>query len=293
MLLPMWMVAAAAMGAVFILFRTAQMMIAGVERPIARWLTLISEQRRQLVFVIVGMLLAGLNMITFMWIKPLLNYLVPFWADPYLASMDYRIFHTEPWRSLSWLNNEFTSIFYHRAWFALIILLLLKVLSSPSSREKNAIMVTYFILWSLFGPIVHVLVPAAGPVFYERLGYGPGFAALQQPEETRQAADYLWRLYTGAKFGPASGISAMPSLHIATTTWFVMAAYLFARRWFWPVFGAAILIALLSVSLGWHYAIDGIVGGAGALLILLLSRRVFNISEPECLDAESPALRSS
>jgi hypothetical protein len=136
MLLPMWMVAAAAMGAVFILFRTAQMMIAGVERPIARWLTLISEQRRQLVFVIVGMLLAGLNMITFMWIKPLLNYLVPFWADPYLASMDYRIFHTEPWRSLSWLNNEFTSIFYHRAWFALIILLLLKVLSSPPRERK-------------------------------------------------------------------------------------------------------------------------------------------------------------
>ena len=269
MLLPMWMVSAAAVGAIVVLIGTIRMMAQGMDRPISRWYSAISERRWLLVFVAVAMLLAGLNMIAFMWVKPLLNHLVPFWSDPYLAAIDRQIFRTDPWRLLGWLNSDFMALFYHRGWFVLMILMLLKVLSSPSSREKNAIMLTYFALWSLFGPIVHVIAPAAGPVFYERLGYGLEFAAMPQPPQTRGVADYLWHLYIDGKFGPASGISAMPSLHIATTVWVVVAAWLFARTWIVPVSAAALLIFLLSISLGWHYAIDGLVGGAGALLLYL------------------------
>lgn len=277
LLLPMWMVAAAAMGAVIVLIGTVKIMVAGVEKPIAHWCQTLLENRQLLVFVTAGMLLAGLNMIAFMWIKPLLNYLVPFWADPYLATIDRQIFATDPWRFFGWLNNDFTAQLYHQAWFALMVLLLLKVLSSPPSQQKSATMLTYFLLWSVFGPAVHALMPAAGPVFYERLGYGAAFAAVPQPAELREVADYLWHLYSGSKFGPASGISAMPSLHIATTTWLVIATYLFARRWIWPVSAAALLILLLSISLGWHYAIDGIVGGLGAILIYQLTYRALSL----------------
>jgi hypothetical protein len=157
------------------------------------------------------------------------------------------------------------AIFYHRAWFGLMILTLLKVLWSAPSKDKSAIMLTYFLLWSLFGPAIHTLMPAAGPVFYARLGYGGAFSGLVSAQETARLADYLWRVYSGDRFGPASGISAMPSLHIATTAWMVIAIAIFARRWLAPMVVVATLIFLLSVSLGWHYAIDGIAGAAGAV----------------------------
>jgi hypothetical protein len=276
LLLPMWMVAAAVMGAVLVLIKTAQMMIRGTDRPIGRWLRLASDERVLLAFVTFGMLLTGLNMIVFMCMKPLLNYLIPFWADPYLAAIDHAIFRTDPWRLLGFLNVGPLAIFYHRAWFALMIVTLLVVLTKPSSPEKSATLLTYFLLWSLFGPIVHTLLPAGGPVFYAQLGYGNRFGGLVMEQETQLAAHYLWRFYSTESFGGGAGISAMPSLHIATTAWMVIAVGQFARRWMLPMCAAAILIFLLSISLGWHYAIDGIVGAAGAYGLWKLCLALFS-----------------
>jgi hypothetical protein len=57
----------------------------------------------------------------------------------------------------------------------------------------------------------------------------------------------------------------MPSLHIATAAWIFLAFRGQGSR----LAPAAALFALyiwaLSVALGWHYAVDGIVGAAGAV----------------------------
>jgi hypothetical protein len=148
-----------------------------------------------------------------------------------------------------------------------MILILLKVLMSPPSTQKTAVLLTYFLLWSVFGPVVHVLLPAGGPVFFAGLGYGDQFQDLLMTPKTREVAGYLWGFYTGTGFGPGSGISAMPSLHIATTAWLVIATAIFARNWLIPITLSAILIFVLSVALGWHYAIDGLAGAAGAVVI--------------------------
>ena len=60
--------------------------------------------------------------------------------------------------------------------------------------------------------------------------------------------------YATGGFGPGSGISAMPSLHIATTAWMVIAVRVHAPRMTWVISVFALLIFLLSISLGWHYA---------------------------------------
>ena len=93
---------------------------------------------------------------------------------------------------------------------------------------------------------------------------------------TREAAAYLWAIYSVQGFGGGAGISAMPSLHIATTAWIVMAIYIFARRWLAPVAGAAILIFLLSISLGWHYAVDGVVGAVLTIVIYSTVGRAYD-----------------
>ena len=148
-------------------------------------------------------------------------------------------------------------IFYHRGWFALMIATLLLVLSRPASSEKSSLLLSYFLLWTLFGPIVHCLLPAGGPIFFEHLGYGDRFAGIQRPHDMVLMSDYLWTSYATGGFGPGSGISAMPSLHIATTAWMVIAVRVHAPRMTWVISGfrpadlPAVDLARLALCPGW------------------------------------------
>lgn len=266
-ILPLWLAAVVGAGGIWAFFAIVRMMRAGVDRPSLRIAQAIQANRRRVTVAAVGVFLAGLNMASFMLAKPLLNMLVPFWADPLLAAADRHLFFTDPWKLLAWLNSYPMALFYHRAWFALMLLGVLLVLARTPSQAKSAMMLTYFLLWTLFGPLIHTALPAAGPVFYERMGYGSDFASIPLPGEMIRMSDYLWDAYTRSAFVPGGGISAMPSLHIATIVWVVLAVGVFARRWVVPVAVIAFLIFLLSISLGWHYAVDGLAGAAGGWLI--------------------------
>lgn len=262
-MLPLWLLVGALIAC---MYGFAIMIGDRVPSPVAHIARLVRDDWRFLVLFGFGLALTGLNMTTFMWTKPLLNYAVPFWADPLLADFDRALFlGHDPWRLLTWLNTTPLAIFYHRGWFAMMILTLVIVLAARPSPEKSAVMLTYFLLWSVAGPVIHILLPAAGPIFFAQLGYGDRFAALQNVSETSEVATYLWTIYAGEGFGAGSGISAMPSLHIATTAWMLIAIHRFARRLLVPMAAAGLLIFLLSIALGWHYAADGIVGAAAAL----------------------------
>jgi PAP2 superfamily len=272
-LLPLWLMVSGMLAAVQAWFR---MIRSGVKSPFGHIAKTVRDDWRGLLAIGAGVTLAGLNMCAFMWTKPLLNYYVAFWADPYLAQFDRLLFvGHDPWTLLSWLNSFATALFYHRAWFAMMIITLLAVLTQPPSPQKSAVMMTYFLLWSVVGPVIHMLLPAAGPVFFEKLGYGDRFAGMKVPAEMTEMSDYLWQVYQTGHFGPGSGISAMPSLHIATTVWMVLAVYVLARKWTWAVAIPGALIFLLSISLGWHYAADGIVGGAAAIGCYRLCLRLY------------------
>ena len=83
----------------------------------------------------------------------------------------------------------------------------------------------------------------------------------------------LWLRYTGQMPGsPYTGISAMPSIHVAMPLVYALTARATAR-WLAVAFGLyGLLILLGSVHLGWHYAVDGYVS-VGAVLILWRSAR--------------------
>lgn len=219
-----------------------------------------------------GMLLAGANLYTFMWMKPQLNFVFPFWADTLLANLDNTIFlGRDPYLLLGALTSEPWAYFYHIGWFVLLIVVLFTVIVQPAGREKSASIIAYFALWSLFGPIVHAMMPAAGPIFYERLGLGGRFSAMPLPDSILANAEYLWSSYQEQTYTLAGGISAMPSLHIATCVWASISLFRLGSRWAWPSVAIGFLIYLLSIALGWHYALDGIVSLVGALAIHALS----------------------
>ena len=76
---------------------------------------------------------------------------------------------------------------------------------------------------------------------------------------------YLWNFHANGELGVGAGISAMPSLHIATVTWIYLAFRGHQSRLTPLTALFTLYIWALSVALGWHYAVDGIVGAAGAI----------------------------
>lgn len=282
---PAWIAAAAIIACVCLFVRMIRL---GVAQPVRELQRMVLHDRDKLTVAALTILVSGLNMITFMWMKPLLNYLVPFEADPWLAQIDRLLFlGNDPWLLLGWLNFPAAGLIYHPAWFAMIILALLIVAWAPASPEKSAMLLSYFALWSLIGPALHSLMPAAGPLFFQRLGHGSHFAELHQWPETRQIADYLWAIYSSRQFGAGAGISAMPSMHVATATWTAIAISTFARWLAVPASIFAATIFLMSIALGWHYAADGLVGSAGSVACYLALRAWFRRATPPVHHAEA------
>jgi PAP2 superfamily len=191
----------------------------GVVSPFAAIAALVRRNREMITRTGCFMTLAGINLIVFMWMKPLLNKFVPFWADPLLASFDNALFlGQDPWTLLTWLDSPVSGLIYHPLWFIGMIVALLLTAAAPPSDEKSTVLLGYFTLWSVVAPLVHTILPAAGPIFYERMGYGARFAAIDGGPATRMVGDYLWSLHAAGNFGAGSGISAMPSMHVTIST---------------------------------------------------------------------------
>ena len=259
-LFPLWMMGTLGGLGVVLFIKTIKLMRAGEEAPLAKLLAW--ADGRLTLIVLFSMAIAGLNKIAFLWLKPALNVAIPFTADPFLADLDKAIFFgTDPWSLVKWANNDLSGLIYHPIWYFTLIGALIVLFTHQPSARKSAMALSYFLLWSVVGPVIHTLFPAGGPVFYERLGYGDRFAGIDGGPETASAAAYLWQGFTSGQFDVASGISAMPSLHVTMAVWTMLCVWHFARRWFIPVAISSCYVTILSVSLGWHYAVDGIVGG--------------------------------
>jgi membrane-associated phospholipid phosphatase len=69
------------------------------------------------------------------------------------------------------------------------------------------------------------------------------------------------------------GISAMPSMHIATATICVLAAR--GTRWFWLALLFLLMTFFGSVYLGFHYAVDTPVAAVVALLCWMITGELY------------------
>jgi len=243
------------------------LMIRGVESPLGQLRQRLADHGRTYAMAAAAMVLAGLDMIFFMWIKPEVTAVSPFWADRLFADIDHLIFGRDPWRFFEGIDLTFHAWAYSLFWAGSIMVALLWLFVQPPSRARSTSILNYFVIWSLFGPIGQLLGSAAGPVFYKRIGLGDRFEPLAAniPDITNRLTDYLWDQHTANELGFAAGISAMPSLHIATVTW-VALVFGGLRSKLTPL---AVLflfyIWAMSVALGWHYAVDGLVGALGAI----------------------------
>ncbi len=149
-ILPAWMVAA---GFFVVIHRFVLSVIARDPSPGRTLLSAFRANGAMLAGLALCMALAGINMIAFLWIKPLLNLYVPFRADPLLAAIDHALFlGHDPWRVFAFAAVPGAGLIYHPIWFITIIGALLLAFSAPPSPQRSALIVSYFFLWTVAGP---------------------------------------------------------------------------------------------------------------------------------------------
>ena len=254
-------------GLLLLMWQVFRLWRSGAERPLAELKRMILSSRGAIGAALAGAMLAGIDMLFFMWIKPELTAVSPFWADRAFADIDHFIFRTDPWRLFRGLDLTAHASAYSFFWAVAIMATVVWLLAQKPSQARSASLLAYFAIWSVFGTIGQLLLSSAGPLFYQRVGLGVRFAELTAsvPPVTHIVSEYLWKMHTDGLLGVGAGISAMPSLHIATVAWIYL-VFRALRSRFAPLAALfAIYMWAMSVALGWHYAIDGIVGAAGAI----------------------------
>lgn len=124
------------------------------------------------------------------------------------------------------------------------------------------------LVWVLLGNVAATIFSSAGPCWFGLVvpgaadPYAPLMAFLrgvhaEWPLVALQAQDHLWNSYVTHTATPYTGISAMPSVHVAMPLLYVLVAWRRSRLLGLLFLAYAAAILLGSVHLGWHYAVDG------------------------------------
>ncbi len=240
--------------------------------------------RERLLSGLVGYVMMMIVIISFTQLKGTITLINPFSWDETFAKADAALhFGYHPYELAHavfghpWVITLFTGIY--NFWFFLIQFGLFVIsFSIARPRVRMQYLIAFVLTVALGGNLLAIILSSAGPVYYAQLGLGDTFAPLMNilqqhaataPVTVIEIQDTVWDLYIddeGAKL-----ISAMPSMHVATSTLLALYAFHVGRGVGIAVSVFAVTIMIGSVLLAWHYAIDGYVGAAVAYLMWKLS----------------------
>lgn len=274
-------------------------LVAREPRPLRRIWRLIETYLlapRQITNLVVPFLLLPFFMSAFTSFKSMIPEIVPFYLDPAFMSAD-KILH------FGWHPFEIThalfggqtaslviNTFYH-VWFLVMWAAMIWHLINLAERaHRLQFLLSFVLLWVLLGSLAALALSSAGPVYYADVsGLADPFAPLMTRLYEIDAAarltgaagglpvlelqEMLWGFYTDKDTTYGSGISAMPSMHVAVTALIAMSAYRIHRLFGYVMWAFTAMVLVGSVHLAWHYAIDGYVAIAATAVIWRLTGR--------------------
>ncbi|MCI5103719.1 MAG: phosphatase PAP2 family protein [Algiphilus sp.] len=173
---------------------------------------------------------------------------------------------------------------YHLWLFVIYFVFLWQAFALTRPVLRTQFMLCFVLLWTLLGNGLATWLSSAGPCYYGLIvgppdPYGPLLDYLRSaqgvvPIWALDVQQLLWNDYQSGALAVGRGISAMPSLHVATTTLIFLLACRYGRPAGWAAGIFLGLILIGSVHLAWHYAIDGYLSLVLTLIIWRLSGAV-------------------
>ncbi len=235
----------------------------------------------------IGIMMLGFMAFTEMKsVIPLLN---PYGWDTAFMEMD-RLLHfgQDPWQLLQPLFGAAAPTlvlnFIYNLWFFVMFgFWLSSAWTKKDMGWERQFLLSFIWCWIIGGTVLATLLSSMGPAFYDLVNaesnpYAAQMAFLGTVNESHEvlalgAQDMLRAGYLNPSNGGLSGISAMPSLHNATSTLFMLAAYRIHKGFGHVMLAFLICIMIGSVHLAWHYAVDAYLGIFIALIIWKISGR--------------------
>lgn len=228
----------------------------------------------------------------FGFVKETIPVLNPFAWDQAFAQLD-RSLHggVDPFVSLRPLIENSVVMqaadLSYSVWFLLIyFFVFLACMDQENLRRRNTFLFAFILSWIIGGSVLAVLFSSVGPIYYQAFGFGDQFALLEtllsdvNAQTPLLAVELQNMLLNGYKTGDGmSGISAMPSMHLATAWLMAFQAFQYSRVFGWIMIIFAVIIQVSSVILGWHYAIDGYAGLMVAGFCWVFGKRLADIQD--------------
>lgn len=197
--------------------------------------------------------------------------IVPFYADSAIIKLEHALLGVDAWEITHAVIGEALTRqidLLYGVWHLVNISLLVWMVISMNPRFKVRAILTYQLVWIFLGGMLATFLSSAGPCFLEEFTGSTRFAPLMEKlgamNEAEQLHSFTAMGYLLASKGTdafGSGISAMPSLHVAIAFLTVLIAFNQTRvlpiRLTASLYFAVILIG--SVHLGWHYLLDGLI----------------------------------
>lgn len=239
-------------------------------------------------------------LVVFGSVKSTIPFIIPFSWDETLIRLDRALFvGIDPYKVTGLVFGNTYGIvglnFAYNLWLVIVIASMIWAPWMGNHTLRLRYILTALLTWFVGGNILAIYFSSAGPCFVGLLtgdnAFEPLMSLLREvDDETGMvwaliAQDMLWDAYS-LNDGAISGISAMPSMHVAVSVIFACVAWQIGGIWRWlgAAFSGCIFIG--SIQLGWHYASDGLVGATLALLFWKISAYLASWS----LDRSSPAL---
>ena len=204
-----------------------------------------------------------------------------FQHDLWQADLDKILFFgNEPWHILfkpfhSTTLQSIIEVNYNVLWHIQTYAILFFVCVSPQNKHyRKRYITSYILLWAIVGNLFAGIFISAGPAFYENITgdasrFSEQVAMLASYGENSVVnyQNYLWSAFETNSTSFGTGISAFPSVHVSIVTLNAFFAFEVNKKLGIFAVAYALFVAISSVYLAWHYAIDGIFG---AMIVALI-----------------------
>lgn len=243
---------------------------------------------RNLVSVLLVVIAFPLIMSSLTILKTLIPFIVPYYLDTFFMELDKGLhFGIAPWKTIQPLVGypyaTFSINVIYNFWaFMQLIVFTWQMFAVNRPRLRMQFLISYVLVWMVLGSLLAVLLASAGPCYYSNITnlpdpYTPLFQYLHSANDllsehelslwALDTQNYLWEHYSDSTLGKGSGISAMPSLHVAIAVLLALVGWRANRSLGIFLWLHALAIFIGSVHLGWHYAVDGYASIIGTIAI--------------------------